>query len=191
MPRAWIPGAFALATVLMVARAPRADAPRLVERVVGSVDGRPILASELLRRAAPHERALAATSMPEWRRAPLRRRLLRDVLERIVEERLITSAARRLGLEAGPADVDATLDRIALDQGLTRRELELAVVAQGWLIHEYRTELAAQIVEGWMLHRWVSARGAAPKTTEGWAKERKRWISELRRRSHVEVRLSR
>jgi peptidyl-prolyl cis-trans isomerase SurA len=191
MARAWIPGAFALATVLMVARAPRADAPQFVERVVGSVDGRPILASELLRRAAPQERALSAIEMPEWRRAPLRRRLLRDVLERIVEERLIANAARAQGLEARQTDVDAAIDRIALDQGLTRGELELAVVAQGWLLHQYRTENSAQILEGWMLARWLSARGVVPRAPEARAKERKRWINELKRQAYVELRLSR
>jgi peptidyl-prolyl cis-trans isomerase SurA len=191
MPRTWLPGAFALATVLMVARAPRADPARVVERVVGSVDGRPILASELLRRAAPHERALAATAMPPWRLAPLRRRLLRETLERIVDERLVERAAQAEGLSVGPEDIESALERIAKDQGMSRTELEIAVVAQGWMLGEYRSEIAAQVREGWMLQRWTAARHRAPTTAEGWERERKRWLAELRRKSFVELRLSR
>jgi hypothetical protein len=191
MPRAWLPGALTLATVLMIARAPRADTARVVERVVAIVDGRPILASELVQRAAPHERALEATSMPAWRRAPLRRRLLRDVLERLVEERLIERAAQAEGIAVESDEIEAALDRVAEGEGWSKSELEVAIISHGWLLGEYRRQIAAHLIETKLLQRRLATAGKTQVSAEAWGRERKRWLSELRRQSFVELRLSR
>jgi hypothetical protein len=191
MRRSWLPGALALATLLAVARVPRADAPRLIERVVAVVDGEPILASELIERAAPHERALARSSAPGWRRAALRRSLLRSVLERLVEERLIERAAREQGIQITRAEVDRALGELAAAQSLTRGELELAIVASGWTLEEYTRDLAPRLIERRLLAEHAGRARRWPRDAEQWEKERKRWLTALERESYVELRLPR
>jgi peptidyl-prolyl cis-trans isomerase SurA len=191
MRRSWLPGALALASVLIIARVPRADAPRVVERVVAVVDGEPILASELFARAAPHQRALAQRSLPAWRRASLRRRLLRNVLERLVEERLIEKAAREQAIAVTPSEIDQALAQLAAIRKLSQSELEIAIEAGGWTLFEYRRELTARLLERRLLSERTARAARWPDSAEQWDKERKRWISELTRDSYVELRLSR
>jgi hypothetical protein len=185
-----LPSALALATLLLVARAPRADAPQLVERVVAVVDGEPILASELVLRAAPQERALEATSLPAWRRAPIRRQLRRSVLERLVEERLIDKAAREQDIELTAAEIEQSISALASSHSLTRHELEVSIVAGGWTLAEFRRDLIPRLLERKLLQQRAARLPRWPSTAEHWEKERKRWISELVRESFVELRLS-
>ena len=172
-------GTLALATVLALARAPRAEPSRVVERVVAVVDDQPILASELVRRAAPHERALARRELPAWQLAPLRRALRRETLRRLVEERLILAEARARSTSVSEAEIDRALETIAEQNGLDRSELEASVEVHGWTQAEYRRELRTQILEGKLL---------APRVRGGdWKGERERWLKELRRRAWIEV----
>jgi peptidyl-prolyl cis-trans isomerase SurA len=154
---------------------------RLIDRVVAVVEGEPILASELRARAAPQERALANVRMPEWRLAPLRRKLWRDVLERLVEERLVALEARRRGIEVAEEEIDQALARIAASNALTPEQLKATVSASGWTVGDYRRELGAQLL------RWKLLR---PQGKQPWEKELRRWIAQLRRQAHVELRLS-
>ena len=173
-------GALALATVLSLARAPRAEGPRVVERVVAVVDGQPILASELRRRAAPHERALGRRELPAWRLAELRRVLLRETLRRLVEERLILGDARARHTSVSDDEIERAFDAIAAQNGLDRTELEASLEVHGWTRAEYRRELSAQVLEGKLLAERVRGRG-------DWKREREEWLKELRRRAWIEV----
>jgi parvulin-like peptidyl-prolyl isomerase len=163
----------------------------MVERVVAVVDGQPIFASELVQRAAPEERALEDTTLPAWRRASLRRRLLFDVLQRIVEERLTARAARAQGLTVSAKEVDDGMAAVEKQQGWSRSELETALAAHGLSLAQYRRRLSAQLLERKLLAMWVNAHGRSPSSDEEWVKERKRWLAELRDDSFIELRLPR
>lgn len=187
MSRPWLPGAVALATVIALSRAPRAQAAPVIERVVALVDGKPILSSELRHRAAPEERALMARDLPAWRLAPLRRQLLCDVLRRLVDERLVAEEARARGITVTEAEIDQAIEGVAAQQRWSRPELEAAVMAHGWTLAEYRRELASQLLEARLLALEASRSG---ERTQDWNRERERWLAGLRKRAFIEIRLS-
>lgn len=70
----------------------------------------------------------ASTSCTELRRAAVR------------------ALSGRLGVEVSARDLDAAMDRIARDHGLTVDALRAALPEQGWTVEGYRAELRHEIL---------------------------------------------
>jgi len=153
----------------------------IVERVVAVVGERPIFMSELHARARPY--LLRVHEDDPSRAAAIEPLILRELLERMIEERLEEDAAIQAHLVVTPEEIDAALAYVARTANLDIPTLLAAAKAQGLSEGEYRDELRRQILEGKLLQLRVRA---APDDLET---ARRQWLSALRRRSHVEVRL--
>jgi peptidyl-prolyl cis-trans isomerase SurA len=176
----------------------RADPParRLVSRIVAIVDRDVITSVQLKRRARPFQlqidkqlgTVLTATT------AAASSEMLRDLLKRMIDERLVARAAAKADITVSASEIDAAVQQLAKAQGIDAAALLSLALQSGLNEADYREELSRQILEGKVIMRL-----AKPRT--GWAKlpeaeqtkvmsaARDALVERLRRDAFVEVRL--
>ena len=131
--------------VLVAALPARAS---IVERVVAVVADRPILLSDVHHRALPHLRRIHEATTDATQQAALETQLMRDVLNRLIDERLIEQEALRAHVAVQPTEIDAALENIAGAAGLDVAGLVDEARKQGLAEQDYRDELRRQVLQG-------------------------------------------
>lgn len=137
----------------------------VVERIVAIIGEKPILLSDLRNRAKPFL-AQIQQAVPEGaQRAAAQSQILKELLQKMVEEELEGQAAARANITVPAEEVDAAIDNISSSQGLTREQLfKEARTRNGMTEQEYRDELRRQILESKMVQ--LRVKGHARITEE-------------------------
>jgi len=149
----------ALALCLAAAFTPRPAEAIVVERIVAVVGDEPILLSELRARAKPFLLQVQARVRPGAEQAAAESQIFKDLLEKMIDERLEAQAAVRAGISVTPDEVENAFRNIAAAQGITTVELfKEARTRSGLTEQEYRDEIRRQIIEGKMLQLRVKGR---------------------------------
>ncbi len=149
--------ALALASSVLAA-APRADAV-VVERIVAVIGDKPILLSELRARARPFLLQIVATVPAGAQQAAAQSQVLKDLLEKMVDEELEAQAAARASITVTGQEIDNAFENIAASQGVTKEALFKAARARNGLTdQDYRDEMRRQILEGKMIQLRVKGR---------------------------------
>lgn len=136
-----------LAAALLVA--PAQAEPRVVEKIAAVINDDVVLLSEVEDRL----RFVAAenqTASPE--------KLRPEVIDHMVNERLIAQEAVTLRLEVDRMEVDRTVDEIKRQNKITQVELEEALRAQGMTMSTYREDLKKQLLRLKVLQIQVRSR---------------------------------
>src|SRR5215475_13596327 len=131
----------ASAALLSVAISSRGE---LVERVAAVVNKDIIALSELERRAAP-ELAAAASERDASRRATKRNEVLHEMLDVMIGEKLMDSAAKESNVEVTEQDVDTAIEDVKKSHNLDQQRLEEAVRSEGMTMAKYREVVHGQV----------------------------------------------
>lgn len=123
----------------------------VVERVVAVVGRDAVLLSELRRRARPvllqiHERVPAGPQ-----RSAVESEMYKELIQQMVDEKLIQIAADRAQRRITSDEVDNGLRNLAAMQGLAPDELLKAALSSGIPEGEFRAQVARQVLEQKML----------------------------------------
>lgn len=139
-------GALVLSALLTVgALAPsRVARAEILDRVVAVLDEEAIFLSEVETRARPFM-AEVPRDVPEAERGRLFQRVLRETLDRMIDDSLIRHAATRLHLTVTDEDVDQFVERIARERGATVEQLYGALEREGITRAEYRTHMETEV----------------------------------------------
>ena len=145
----------ALAGLLLAlpASASRAD-EELVDGIAAQVGSDIVLLSEVLQISEPLEAEIRRAGGTDHDVEVARQ----EVLERLIERRLIEQIIRRAELEASDAEVDDAVAEIARQHGLSREELRRTVEAQGLSFDEYRDRIRNEIQHQKILSLMVASR---------------------------------
>jgi peptidyl-prolyl cis-trans isomerase SurA len=159
-------GAGALVVTLSLV-APRAAHAVVVERIVAVVGEQPILLSELKQRARPFLIRIYAEAQEkgfpndairnEW----IKRNegdMYRELLGKLVDERLVTLAADKLNTQVSTKEVDDALKLRAADLGKSVSDLVEDANAQGLSELDYRDEVRRELLFSKMLETSVKQR---------------------------------
>lgn len=84
--------------------------------------------------------------------------LRRQVLDALIDEKAQLAHAKTLGIDVGDAEIDATIESIAMQNQMTRAELKRRMEADGLDFQRYRTSLREQILLQRVREREVGAR---------------------------------
>lgn len=126
---------------LAPARTARAE---LIDRVVAVLDEEAIFLSEVETRARPFLAELPEGAS-EAERATMRQRVIRETLDRMIDDSLIRHAATRLHLTVSDEDVDQFIERIARERGATVDQLYAALEHEGITRAEYRGHMETEV----------------------------------------------
>lgn len=154
----------ASALALGLVGAPRPAAAAIVERVVAVIGERPILLSELRHRARPHLIAIAAQSPSPAQQAAAESEKIRELLTRMIDDRLEEIAADKARLSVSAEEVDAGIKNVAASQRMGVPELLAEAARQGLSEQDYRDEIRRQLLEGKLIQLRVRGRVRVTET---------------------------
>lgn len=125
-----------------------------LDRVVAVVNNEIITASELTARVAQTERQLAGQGTP----MPSGGQLRRQVLDRMVIERVLLQTAATRGITVDDATLDRALSRIAENNKLTLEQLPDAVTKEGFTWAQFRENIRHEIIMSRLRERDVDSK---------------------------------
>jgi len=131
----------------------------VVEKIAAVVGDQAILLSDLHVRARPYLTQLnARCPIGTAQCIPAENKIYQQMLERMVDEELEAQAAKRANINVTPRDVDATIERLAQMNGITKAQLFADVTKQSGMTEaEYRQEIRQQVIEGKLMQRVAQA----------------------------------
>ena len=138
-----------LGLVFAAAIGPRPAHAIVVERIVAVVGDDPILMSELRARAKPFLLQIQQRVRPGAEQAAAESEVFKDLLVKMIDERLESQAAMRAGVQVTKEEIDNALRNIAAAQGMSVADLlKEARARSGMVEQDYRDEIRRQILEG-------------------------------------------
>ncbi len=129
-------------------------AEELLDGIAAQVGSHIVLVSEVNQVAGPVAEKMRRSGVSESEILHMRA----DVLDRLIESRLISIVVRRLELNASQVEVDQAIASIASETGLTMEQLEASVAGHGLTIDEYRAKIKAEIERSKVLNSMVRSR---------------------------------
>ncbi len=163
--------------LLLCATAPFAYAVT-VERVVAVVGERPIFLSELRQRARPFLMRIYSASTNPGQLAAAESEMFRDLLKRMVDDRLEDQAADKAHLSVAAGKVDDAMSNIAANAKLTVPALIAEAKSQGLSEQDYREEIRRQLLEGQLVQLRVRGR-VRPPTDDDARLVYTRWVKDI------------
>ena len=174
----------ALLAVLFAAADAQAS---IVERVVAVVGERPILLSELRHRGRPHQYRIVAQIPDPARQTAAETEMFRELLNRMIDDRLEEQAADKAHLTVTPEEVDGALKNVAANAKISVRDLVGEARKQGLTEQDYRDEIRRQILEGKLVN--LRVRGRVRVTEQDARASYTHWLKEVGEQHQVDVRI--
>ena len=131
--------------------APGPAVATVVERVVAVVGEQAIFLSDLRHRARPILGQIAERVPAGPQRSAVESEMFKELLQQMVDERLIQAAAERSQKKVSSDEIDNGVKNIASSQGLTVDELMSAAIQSGLTVQELRDQVMRQLLEQKML----------------------------------------
>ncbi|UJR79731.1 Peptidylprolyl isomerase [Sandaracinus amylolyticus] len=129
----------------------------VIERVVAVVNDEAIFLSDLRQKAAPFlRRAMQAPT--EAQRMQAVQQIYTQLLDRMIDERLILQAADEEDVTVSTSEVSTAIDNVRTQSGLEEREFWEAVRAQGFSPQQYRRDVRQQLLRLKVLNQRVRGR---------------------------------
>lgn len=184
----WRRAAALLAVAGIVAVPARPAEASIVERIVAVVGDRPILLSELRSRARPHLYRIFQSTNDPTRQAAQESEMFRDLLSRMIDERLEEQAAAKANITVGSEEVDAGIRQVAAQAHIDVPTAIAEAKRQGGLSEQdYRDEIRRQVLEGKLIQLRVRNR---VRVTDADARSvYARWVKENAKEPTVDLRL--
>jgi peptidyl-prolyl cis-trans isomerase SurA len=167
----------------------------VADRIVAVVGRDIILLSDVRAREAPFLVKLEQQKSPDAGKAALRAQMEKELLSRMVDEYLEAAFAAAGHVSVTPEEIDRAQATVAQQNAFSLAQLEEEAGKAGMTPPEYRAEIGRQVLEGKLLQvEVVPHLHLDPKVTEAerlelLEKERRHWLDELRRATHIDIRL--
>jgi parvulin-like peptidyl-prolyl isomerase len=111
----------------------------VVDRVVAVVNQEMITLSEVEKLVNPFQEQIVAEDRLEKRERI--QALCRQVLEKLIEEKLIDQEVKKSGIKIPSKEIEATLEEVKRRNAATQEELEKALAADGLTLETYRKQI--------------------------------------------------
>jgi peptidyl-prolyl cis-trans isomerase SurA len=157
-PSVWIRSAAALLTVTLASAFASNAQASIIERVVAVVGERPLLLTDLRKRAKPYLLQIFAASETPAQQAAQESEMYRELLNHMIDERLEEQAADKARLSVTSEEIDRALKNKAASVGLQLKDLYAEARRQGLREADYRDEVRRQLLEGKLIQLRVMNR---------------------------------
>lgn len=155
--RRWV-GSLLLASAATIGLGSAPVRAAVVERIVAVVGDHAILLSDLRDRARPFLVRIYQETRPGAERNAAISQIYRDVLDRMIDEQVEERAATRAHIVVTSQEIDAALQRIAGQNGLSVAELVNEATQSGMTEQEYRKEIRRQVLDAKLMNLRLQGR---------------------------------
>lgn len=159
----------------------------IIERIVAVVGERPILLSELRQRARPHLYRIALQTQNPSQAAAAETEMFRELLTRLIDERLEEQAADKAHLTVTPDEVDKGILQVAAQQRIDPKTLVAEAKRQGLSEQDYRDEIRRQLLEGKLVQ--LRVRGRVRVTEQDARSAYNNFVREMAQQQPVDLRI--
>ena len=159
----------------------------IVERIVAVVGERPILLSELRLRGRPHLWRIAASTPNPTQQAAQESEMFRELLNRLIDERLEEGAADKSHITVSPEEVDNGIRQVASQTKLQPKDVIAEAKRQGLTEQDYRDEIRRQVLEGKLIQ--LRVRGRVRVTEQDARAAYGRWLKEVQQQHPVDLKI--
>jgi len=122
--------------------APLSHADQFLDEIVAVVDDSVIMRSELERSAESIKKQIEATGNP----LPPSDILDKQVLEKLIVQKVQLQRAEQVGIRISDAEVDATLTNIARQNGITLAQMRATIEADGFNFSDFRDDMRKDMI---------------------------------------------
>jgi len=143
---------------LLLASLPLLAHAAVAERIVAIVGEHAILLSDMRQRARPFLLRIRQSIPAGAQQAAAESELYKQLIERMVDERVEQQAAERAHLSVTAEEIDSGIRNVATQQGISVERLIEEATKTGLSRQEYRDEVRRQILEGKLLQLRVRSR---------------------------------
>lgn len=134
-------------------------APPVLDRIAGIVGDTPIFLSEVRMRARPMLAAAEQAGGGDKTKVEAARgQLHREMLDRMIDERLEEREAERLHITVSSEEIDSGIEMISKQTKLSKEALMAEVKKQGFSERDYKDEIRRQVLEGKLIQLRVRVR---------------------------------
>ena len=123
----------------------------MIEAVAAQVGNEIVLLSEVQELTLPIEKRMAEGGASQAEILMMRA----EVLDRLIEQKLVASVVARMEMQATPEEVDRAVSSIARDTGITTQQLIRSVTSHGLTLPEYRDKIRSEIERSKVINRLV------------------------------------
>lgn len=134
--------------------APALGARELLDAVAAQVGGNIVLLSEVYELTEPIEKRMRGGGARESDILVMRA----DVLDRLIEQKLVAEVVRRMELSASDEEVDVAIRSIAQDTGISPQQLIRSVTSHGLTLPEYRDKIRSEIERSKVINGMVRSK---------------------------------
>jgi peptidyl-prolyl cis-trans isomerase SurA len=159
----------------------------IVERIVAVVGERPILLSELRVRGRPHLWRIAASTQNPTQQAAQESEMFRELLNRLIDERLEETAADKSHISVSPEEIDNGIRQVAAQTKLQPRDVVNEAKKQGLTEQDYRDEIRRQVLEGKLIQ--LRVRGRVRVSEQDARVAYGRWIKEVTQQNPIDLKI--
>jgi peptidyl-prolyl cis-trans isomerase SurA len=125
----------------------------VVDRVVAVVNQEMITLSEVEKWAKPLQEQVAIED--RWERQERVKMIGRQVLERLIEEKLIDQEVKKSGIKVSIKEVESTLEEVKKRNAATQEDLEKALATEGLTLETYKKQIEKGLQRKRLINREV------------------------------------
>jgi peptidyl-prolyl cis-trans isomerase SurA len=119
---------------------------KIIDRIAAVVSGEVITESEVVARAYPFLLQIDADTQDPSQNIAKKKLLMKDTLQDLIDEKLLSTAATELQLSVSTEEVDRAIDQILQRNTLSLSDLEQALKQQGTSLKRYREDIRDQLI---------------------------------------------
>ena len=134
---------FYLFGFILFLHGPTSSSEAVVDRVVAVVNQEIITLSEVEKRVPPVKEEIVTRDRLEKQERI--QGVWREVLERLIEEKLIDQEVKKSGVKVSSKEVEAAVEEVKRRNGATQEELERALAVEGLTLETYKKQIEKSI----------------------------------------------
>lgn len=141
---------FFLFAFMLFFNGPTSLAVAVVDRVVAVVNQEIITLSEVEKWIALQKEEIVAEDRLEKQKQT--QALCRQVLDKLIEEKLIDQEAKKSGVKVSSKEVEATVEEVKRQNAITQEGLEKALAAEGLTLESYKKQIEKNLQRQRLIH---------------------------------------
>ena len=149
---------FRLIVALAVFLWPMTSEAEVVDRIVAIVNEDAVTLSELDEEIKPFVQQIQDAPYGPDERRQLLSKVRKDMLNRIIDQRLTDQESKRLGVSVDDSEIDKRVDAVKEQNFFTDEDLNKALEAEGYSLEEYREKIKEQLLSQRLVNMEVKSK---------------------------------
>ena len=147
-----------LITIAIFAQSVSFVSAEIVDRIVATVNNEIITQTELNAAMEPYLRRMRSSGVGAEQRATLTQQIQKEVLDQLIDKKIAEQQVKQNYINVTDDVVNATINRIKEEQGLTDDQLLQTLERDGYTLASYKAHLKEQIQRSQLVDRMVRSR---------------------------------